>query len=469
MFPRLGMLALMLLLFVSRATAESQFPYRGYITEDDVYVRSGPGKNYYPTMKLNFGEEVEIYRHDPGGWYAVRPPAGSYSWVSGKYLETVEDDLARTTADRVVTRVGSEFSDIRDVIQIRLHQGEELIILGAKRFGEGPAEQIWYKVAPPPGEFRWIHGKFIDTRKPLERPRDPETRRNLLIDDAPNSNPADYARTGYTDDPSRDRFDTARYDDSDRYSTSDRTDRGDRHAADDRDSYGSHAPPVTARRRSSPSADDHGTGVSEHASSPSNTAEGTPLRGGDAWSSTDYEAEIEDIDLMLSEMVAEEPTVWDFHNLRVRSEYALSMASTALQRGKARNLLNKIQRFNEIQRRYEQIAQLTVDTDRRQQRLARAERVLDAEAPPRYASQKRYDGDGWLVRVVSKQADAPPFALVDQNGTVKTYVSPAPGVNLHNYVGREIGISGSRGFVPEYRTQHLTASRIEALDQSTLR
>src|SRR5690606_20398078 len=59
---------------VSMAVAR-EFPYRGVINADDVYVRSGPGQDYYPTEKLKRGEVVEVYRHDPGGWYAVRPPA----------------------------------------------------------------------------------------------------------------------------------------------------------------------------------------------------------------------------------------------------------------------------------------------------------------------------------------------------------------------------------------------------------
>ena len=55
-------------------SAESAFPYKAYVTADDVYVRSGPGENYYPTDQLKAGTEVEVYRHDPGGWYAIRPP-----------------------------------------------------------------------------------------------------------------------------------------------------------------------------------------------------------------------------------------------------------------------------------------------------------------------------------------------------------------------------------------------------------
>ena len=46
------------------------FPYKAYINREEVNVRSGPGEEYYPTDKLKIGQEVEIYRHDPGGWFA---------------------------------------------------------------------------------------------------------------------------------------------------------------------------------------------------------------------------------------------------------------------------------------------------------------------------------------------------------------------------------------------------------------
>jgi len=53
---------------------ESQFPYVAYVTEAEVYLRSGPGQKYYPTQQLPEGFAVEVYRHDGDGWCAVRPP-----------------------------------------------------------------------------------------------------------------------------------------------------------------------------------------------------------------------------------------------------------------------------------------------------------------------------------------------------------------------------------------------------------
>ena len=38
----------------------SSFPYVAEITGDNVYIRSGPGTNYYNCSKLNKGDRVEV-------------------------------------------------------------------------------------------------------------------------------------------------------------------------------------------------------------------------------------------------------------------------------------------------------------------------------------------------------------------------------------------------------------------------
>ncbi len=149
----------------SRSAAEQPFPYRAFITADDVYVRSGPGENYYPTDKLKAGTEVEVYRHDPGGWFAIRPPKDSFSWVSSHHLRLDGGNLATVTADRVVARVGSRMSNTRDVIQVHLRKGEVVEVLESprNRMADDNGSSAWYKIAPPAGEFRWIPGRYVDT------------------------------------------------------------------------------------------------------------------------------------------------------------------------------------------------------------------------------------------------------------------------------------------------------------------
>jgi hypothetical protein len=158
--------ALLLACCATRGAAV-EFPYEAYINSADVYVRSGPGRDYYPTDKLQKGEKVEIYRHDPGGWYAIRPPRRSFSWVSSRHLDALGNELAMSNTERAVVRVGSAFSDVRDVIQVRLEKGEKVELLSPPS-----ADSPWCRIAPPAGEFRWVFAKFVDREMPDELARD---------------------------------------------------------------------------------------------------------------------------------------------------------------------------------------------------------------------------------------------------------------------------------------------------------
>ena len=62
--------------------------------------------------------------------------------------------------------MGGSFSDIRDVIQVRLERGEEVEILDTKVLDAGQGGEKWAKVAPVSGEFRWVLGKFLDRTPP---------------------------------------------------------------------------------------------------------------------------------------------------------------------------------------------------------------------------------------------------------------------------------------------------------------
>ncbi len=141
-FPMRPLVAVLLgcqLLLSLEAKAEQRFPYKTYVAADDVYVRSGPGHNYYPTDKLRRGQEIEVWRHDPGGWCAIRPVDGSFAWVASRYLKPTEGGLAVVTDDGVSARVGSRFSDIRTVVQVRLQKGEVVEVLNPPRAAVGGA------------------------------------------------------------------------------------------------------------------------------------------------------------------------------------------------------------------------------------------------------------------------------------------------------------------------------------------
>ncbi len=162
-------------------------------------------------------------------------------------------------------------------------------------------------------------------------------------------------------------------------------------------------------------------------------------------------------------MVVEEPTVWSFDAMRIRGESLLDRADTAADRGKARLLLNKIARFEDIKQRYDAITAMREQNAVSNRFLAGLQKTME-KAAAMADPDGQFDGVGQLQQVFSPKVGAPRYALVDEAGNVRYYVTPAPGVNLQNYVGRQVGITGTRGYMPEQRAQHITARHISSLE-----
>jgi len=181
-----------------------------------------------------------------------------------------------------------------------------------------------------------------------------------------------------------------------------------------------------------------------------------------------FDEQLRQIETNLSMMVVAEPAAWSFDALKKQAESLLGSAQTPAERGKARVLLNKIVRFEDIKQRYLAIAALRQQTEQSNRYLA----ALSSSRPGlglRSARDERYDGVGQLIRVVSPKLGAPRYALVDEQGQVRCYVSPAPGVNLRHYLGQRIGVVGTRGYIPEQQAVHVMARHVHPLDAPVLR
>ena len=351
------------------------YPYTAKVLRDQTPVRSGPTEKCYPTDHLARGEEIEIYRHETGDWYAIRPPEGSFSWVSAAKLKLHDDNLAEVMVSGAVAYIGSRLSDARTVQQIHLEKGETLEIVGEKEFirqQDGAAER-WYKILPPSGEFRWISGSHIQQTAALT------DRHNSFEDD-----PEAYAQL------------------------------------------------------------QHQIGIVSGAPESLEPVE-KPIR----------------MDLRLSMIVAGPLATWDFDELKMRAETQLQNAQTALERGRARLVLTEIARFEAL----------------KDETLASGESIPEKTspqvtlAPPPENPLKKipsFEGVGRLTPVVSKKPGAPKFALTDVKGKVIMFVSPATGVDLRPYLGKVVGVSGARGYMPRLKKAHLSVSQVERLEPTAL-
>ncbi len=416
------------------ASAEAP-PYQSRILSAGAAVRSGPGDAFYITDSLAEGQMVEVYREEPNGWLAIRPPEESFSWIYGKNLEMLDGGLAKVNRDNVASKIGSRLSSKRNAVQIRLKKGEVVQIIDEDTIDD----QTWYKIAPPSGEFRWIH---VNSIRPASAGKSPRAVANAIlttpIADQTAGEEGGIRPTSESDASPRDNW---------RAASAPLADITAPPLAS-----GAALPPTTASPLPTPNP------TPGFATSTPPMAQAHPITS----SPEGFSRQVADLDLRLSRMVAEPPVAWNIEALRQEAELLLPQAQTVQERNDVNVAIAKIDRFNTIRERHRQSA------------IAATTPVSGPTPPsapilPPAPVATGYDAVGVLRPVVSKRPGAPQFALVDERGQVVSFVTATPDMNLQPYIGRRIGIAGNRGFIPEFRRAHVVASRVTPLADSTVR
>jgi uncharacterized protein YgiM (DUF1202 family) len=132
----------------------SKFSASGIIVANAVFVRCGPGDNYYATMKMDKGAKVKVVgaKFD---WLKVVPPEGSFCYVARLYVDRRGDgSVGRVNKDSINVRAGSSISPLKIGILCELNQGEDVEILGE--------EQEYFKIKPPAKAYLYINKKFVE-------------------------------------------------------------------------------------------------------------------------------------------------------------------------------------------------------------------------------------------------------------------------------------------------------------------
>ena len=146
-------------------TAARSFPYVAQITADDVYIRSGPGTNYYHCSKLNKGEKVVVVG-SKFSWSRIVPPEGSFSWISKQYVkvDAANPGIGIVTGDAVRVYAGSEAQKPihSEKVQNKLNKSEKVKIMA----GAGEASD-YYKIVPPTGAYLWVSTRYIEAVGPV--------------------------------------------------------------------------------------------------------------------------------------------------------------------------------------------------------------------------------------------------------------------------------------------------------------
>ena len=372
---------------VAPAVADDEFPYSATVSTDGVEVRCGPGWEYYATASLKKGDRVEVYRHEPGGWLAVRPPEGSHSWVSARQLEMTGKNVARVVVDGAVAWVGSDTEAINQhKWQIRLERGELVAMLDKATMAAGPgfAQETYCKIAPPPGEFRWIHAEHAAAPQSIAHRS--ATRKIDLVDFRPGSTS--------TKQPPRRTVSTEQL-----------------------------------------------AKVSQ---------------------------QLKELKVELSLLVTRDISEWNLVALEDRTRSLVEAARGTKYDNEVSEISARVEECKSLKTRFEQLGETgAIASTARPQGVSAAPRQLTDEPigtgviPASSGGADDYFSDvGWLMPVHSTKRIAPPFALLDDTGQVKCYVTPSPGLNLRRYVREFVSVRGQRRKVASLRATLVTADRV---------
>jgi hypothetical protein len=496
----------LLLAHGAAACAADDFPYEAYVAVERAEVVAGPGHRFYATNRLERGARIEIYREEPSGWLAIRPPEGAFSWTPAESIERLKDDpsLGRVkhSAAAWIGTIAEQVSEHRQ--QVTLKAGEMVQILGEKSVEASDEKQKWLKIAPPAGEFRWIHLRDVSRQMPGEV--EEETRRDAEVERtlAPVLSQSERERRAVTPALSQER----QQEEPRRFQVGERAialeeieppgaGRIDRQvaAAQFQSATGnakSLSPDgfVPRKRRTGDSAQplpaNPGTNFRTSGtapirqpvdSSPRVAASVQPSRTQPVSvhtpetpraSEQQLQQQLEQIEIDLSLVLAQDKTQWNLAPLRERVQQLVEQGADPVARGQARLVLDKIKQF-----------EAAFDTDNNGLIAGRSgggpsavdaprgEAELKQPADKSSLADPRYDAQGWLKPVVSRKTDKPaaPYAIVDQEGQPLCFVTPSPGLNLNRYLNKQVGLYGRRGMLEELKKPHVLAERVIDLER----
>jgi hypothetical protein len=153
--------------FAFACAAHADTPlYVATVSAFEAEVRSGAGTSLqlYPTNRLRKGDRVEVVKELEGGWLAIKPPPGSFSWINSRFVQQIVPGkpmwVVVTAPDaRVPLLLGSDLRTDKPTVEgARVTRGTQLRAVGPMRDSD---DGRWLPVEPPPSEVRYIRAEAV--------------------------------------------------------------------------------------------------------------------------------------------------------------------------------------------------------------------------------------------------------------------------------------------------------------------
>lgn len=394
---------------------------------EEVFARSGPGQErHYATIKLPPGEKVHVLRKDPGGWYMIAPPPGSYSWIIARYVQR-NGPQGTVTENGVVVRVGAANSSQRDVEQVRLNKGDLVEIIGEQALDSDKGRDLWLKIKPPRGEYRWVKGSHLvelnpdgtpkvisksTSRKPVDKAAEPGDTLAVAVPTPPRGKAQGPA---VMRDPET--------------------------QGEDAPLYG-HAP---GRR---PTGNDPFIEMNEEPAA--EQSEDVAIR-----------EDLRLLDHELREILRKPATQWNLHNQLEDLQALLEMSEDESLTVEIERRLEKVQNYQKIHEDAVYVAQ----------RLRPASpapgvppgstvhRLPGQDSPNVSRTSMRFEGAGIVHRLPNPPPGTPRYVIAAPDRRILCYLDSEPGIDLERYLGQSMGLNGPRAYDPRLRADRMRVQR----------
>ena len=452
-FSSLLVMAFTIALFSLQLVAQdgSSF-HRAQVKIRRANVYTSPTSDQSICDELSVGTLVYIYMETSDGYVAIRPTPRCFSWIESRFLLIDRDEAKGTvTTSGVPSWIGQPSQSMRPHLRmVQLDRGETVEILGSRKMAlaRNSRELQLTKIAPPNGEFRWMLKRDLqlqDDSEPIvdlsatlsqeaNTTADQLNRAQLVQFEQPVEATAE--RTGQVSN----RF-------VPRWLTPARS-RGV-----------SSSQPLDVQPASFTLLD--------------NTSD-------EVIAAVPLPRDLGELENYLSQMVAQKTADWELSPIR---DQVLQMfnAAPAQERPQWESLMARIQQFQDIHQQRLRLADTSFRTVPRRlmningdvlplQTSDITKDLVDPSTQGKLSAEAQrtaYEETGYLMEVHSSRRGAPEYALVDEQGDVKIFVTPVPGLNLAHYLTKHIGVFGRRGYIYRLKTQHITITRVVDLARHT--
>ena len=471
---------------------QDEFPYTAIVLNNQTKVYSGPGDMHYATHALDENDLVEVYRHDPGGWCAIRPPAKSFSLIPETAVKRLSKQIGEVLVDGSQAWVGTALGAVENPLwQVKLKKGERVAIVGEAAWPRASGKTtVWLQIEPPAGEYRWVKKSDLQlppatdtiTRTDYSEPPKLESKRTTVAaktesraskpDSAkptfssqaivststsgwkastrpiPKAEPVkrDYAsgtfkRASSIGSEIPMRSPNSRGFDDEIEQTSFLDDRPSDPRFESWD--GAPIPKITQPSRSLVREQPIVAATPKPIAPQSRVAQTAPA-------STSDRSMLIAIEDQLSKEMLKEPHSWNLSDLKFQTERAKARSQDPVERLALQHVLEKISRCDGLCKNYQQASP-----------FASAGRAPVSNPT---AANATYDAPGWLKKLASSSGSMDPvFVLQDSLGNVTHEIAGSVGTNLGGYLNKRVGVMGRRGFNRRLNLNHVTAERVIVL------